>query len=346
MRTACWLLPFPMRRPGKCASGSTRVWRRSQAARPYSPHLRRQRFLMERAHISTIHAFCLDLISKHAEELDLPADFILGEESRLSLLRQEAAAQVIETFYAADEDGSFSNLVELLSGGRDDSRIIDTILKLYEFIRSHPFYEDWLAGKEKMYDPAVAVGETVWGKTILSYGAEAVEYCGQMNQELLEEMEGIPELEKAYGAPFREDGQRLAQLLETMRSGDWDGCCQQLKTFSFGRLGALRGFEDDVLKRRIQSGRDQIKKIVKGLSQRQFCANAQEFKEDIADLKPKVATLFSLVLSYDQQFARLKKEQKLLDFSDLEHMALRLLMEKTDGLYQPTALAPAGGTGI
>lgn len=310
-----------------------------QAARPYSPHLRRQRFLMERAHISTIHAFCLDLISKHAEELDLPADFILGEESRLSLLRQEAAAQVIETFYAADEDGSFSNLVELLSGGRDDSRIIDTILKLYEFIRSHPFYEDWLAGKEKMYDPAVAVGETVWGKTILSYGAEAVEYCGQMNQELLEEMEGIPELEKAYGAPFREDGQRLAQLLETMRSGDWDGCCQQLKTFSFGRLGALRGFEDDVLKRRIQSGRDQIKKIVKGLSQRQFCANAQEFKEDIADLKPKVATLFSLVLSYDQQFARLKKEQKLLDFSDLEHMALRLLMEKTDGLYQPTALA-------
>ena len=107
---------------------------------------------MERAHISTIHAFCLDLISKHAEELDLPADFILGEESRLSLLRQEAAAQVIETFYAADEDGSFSNLVELLSGGRDDSRIIDTILKLYEFIRSHPFYEDWLAGKEKMYD--------------------------------------------------------------------------------------------------------------------------------------------------------------------------------------------------
>ncbi len=102
------------------------------------------------------------------------------------------------------------------------------------------------------------------GKTILSYGAEAVEYCGQMNQELLEEMEGIPELEKAYGAPFREDGQRLAQLLETMRSGDWDGCCQQLKTFSFGRLGALRGFEDDVLKRRIQSGRDQIKRSSKG----------------------------------------------------------------------------------
>lgn len=62
---------------------------------------------MERAHISTIHAFCLDLISRHTEELDLPADFILGEEGRLSLIRQEAAAQAIENFYASDGDGSF-----------------------------------------------------------------------------------------------------------------------------------------------------------------------------------------------------------------------------------------------
>lgn len=70
----------------------------------------------------------------------------------MSLIRQEAAAQAIENFYASDGDGSFSDLVELLSGGRDDNRVTDTIFKLYDFIRSHPFYEDWLAGKEKMYD--------------------------------------------------------------------------------------------------------------------------------------------------------------------------------------------------
>lgn len=310
-----------------------------QAAQPHSQHLRHQRFLMERAHISTIHSFCLDLVSQHTEELDLPADFILGEENRLSLLRQEAAAQAIEAFYASDEDGSFSDLVELLSGGRDDNRVTDTIFKLYEFVRSHPFYEDWLAEKEKMYDPDVPVEKTVWGQTILSYGMEAVEYCLQINKELLEQMEGIPELEKAYGAPFYEDGQHLGTLLNAMRSGQWNSCCEQLQTFSFGRLGALRGFEDDTLKQRMQSGRDQIKKIIKGLSQRQFCANAQEFQEDIADLRPKVKTLFSLVLAYDRQYAQLKKEQKLLDFSDLEHMALRLLMEKADGAYRPTALA-------
>ena len=68
------------------------------------------------------------------------------------------------------------------------------------------------------------------------------------NRELLEQMDGILELEKAYGAPFREDGQRLSALLSSLRSGDWDSCCAQLQTFSFGRLGALRGFEDDVLR--------------------------------------------------------------------------------------------------
>lgn len=310
-----------------------------QAARPYSQHLRRQRFLMERAHISTIHAFCLDLISRHTEELDLPADFILGEEGRLSLIRQEAAAQAIENFYASDGDGSFSDLVELLSGGRDDNRVTDTIFKLYDFIRSHPFYEDWLAGKEKMYDPAIPAEQTVWGKTILAYGTEAITYCLQQNRELLEQMDGILELEKAYGAPFREDGQRLSALLSSLRSGDWDSCCAQLQTFSFGRLGALRGFEDDVLKKSLQSGRDQIKKIIKGLAQRQFCADAGEFREDISDLRPKVSTLFSLVLAYDRQYSQLKKEQKLLDFSDLEHMALRLLMERLGDTYRPTALA-------
>ncbi|MDD3192350.1 MAG: helicase-exonuclease AddAB subunit AddA [Oscillospiraceae bacterium] len=310
-----------------------------QAENPHSQHLRHQRVLMERAHISTIHAFCLDLISQHTEELALPADFSLGDESRLALLQQEAAAQAVEAFYAADQNGSFSALVELLSGGRDDNRVTDTIFKLYGFIRSHPFYEDWLERKKEMYDPHMPVSETVWGRTILSYGIDAVEYCLQINRRLLEEMDGIPELEKAYGGPFREDGQRLSVLLAALQSSDWDDSCGQLRGFSFGRLGALRGFEDEGLKNALQLGRDQIKKTVKGLAQKQFCANSREFQEDIENLQPEVSTLFDLTLAYDRQYSRLKSEQKLLDFSDLEHLALRLLMEKSGGGYLPTVLA-------
>lgn len=310
-----------------------------QRANPHSQYLRRQRFLMERAHISTIHAFCLNLIRQHTETLDLPTDLISGEEERLSLLRQEAVTLAMEEFYAADRDGSFPALVELLSGGRDDRRVSDTILKLYGFIRSHPFYEDWLADKEKMYDSRIPVGETIWGRTILSYGAEAVEYAMQINRELKEQALGIPQLEKAYLPAFEEDARNLAALGELLQSGNWDGCCRRLKSFHFGRLGALRGFEDAALKESLQAGRDRIKKIIKGLTQHQFCADEREFQEDIADLRPKVSTLFRLTLAFDRQYSRLKREQKLLDFSDLEHLSLALLMERSDGGYRPTALA-------
>ena len=138
-----------------------------QAARPYSQHLRRQRFLMERAHISTIHAFCLDLISRHTEELDLPADFILGGGGTLSLsIRQEAAAQAIENFYASDGDGSFSDLVELLSGGTGRQHgSTDTIFKLYAllFALTHFMRTGWQE-RRKMHDACHSGGTNCVGK--------------------------------------------------------------------------------------------------------------------------------------------------------------------------------------
>lgn len=310
-----------------------------QEKNPHSQHLRRQRILMERSHISTIHAFCLDLISRHTQELDIPMDFILGDDSRLKLLKEEAVSQAIETFYSADADGSFAGLVELLSGGRDDSRVTQTIYKLYDFIRSHPFYEDWLAEKEALYHQDVSVGETVWGKIILDYAGDAVTFCLEKNREMLAQMEGIPELIKAYGPSFFEDGQNLQALGEILATRQWDECCDAVQNFTFGRLGALRGFSDDGLKAGLQFGRDQIKKILKSLAQRQFCATAQEFAEDLEDLRPKISTLFSLTLAYDQILSAHKTEQKILEFSDLEHFALRLLMRKEGNRYLPTSLA-------
>ena len=312
---------------------------RAQAEDPQNRHIRRQRFLMERAHISTIHAFCLDLISQHPEELDLPSDISLADESRLALLRQEAAAQSIEAFYAADSSGAFSALVELLSGGRDDRRVEETIFQLYGFLRSHPFYDDWLAEKKEMYQPGCPVAQTVWGKTILAYGKDAVSYCLQLNQEITERMRGILPMEQAYGGPLEEDRRSLSQLLEELESGDWDSCCHMLQNFSFPRLGSLRGFSDEGRKAFVQAGRDRVKKIIKALAQRQFCATSEEFQEDLADLRPKVSMLFSLTQDFDRRFSQCKREQKLLDFSDLEHFSLQLLLEKTDHGYEPTALA-------
>ncbi|MBR6607577.1 MAG: helicase-exonuclease AddAB subunit AddA [Oscillospiraceae bacterium] len=306
---------------------------------PYDPHLRRQRFLMERAHISTVHSFCLDLVKRHTEQLQIPIDFTLGDESQLILLREEAAAEAIEQFYQKDDDGSFSELVELLSGGRDDKRLISTMFQLHAFIRSHPFYADWLNEKLKMYRSNVSVRNTVWGKTILEYAKEAVAHCQHLNALCIDKMRGDEEMESAYLPAFLDDQFDLDMLMDAIENGDWDDCVFRTKNFRYTRLGSLRHYPDTVKKDFVQDRRDHMKEIIKQLASKYFNSSEKEFREDIADLRPKVEKLFQLTLCYDDALQKIKKEKKLIDFSDLEHFALQLLMTKSTGGYVRTDLA-------
>ncbi|MFQ9872227.1 MAG: UvrD-helicase domain-containing protein [Oscillospiraceae bacterium] len=128
---------------------------------------------MEQAHISTEHAFCLDLIREEAHTLDLEADFRIADDNELKILLSTTVHECVEQCYERDESGEFCALAELISSGRDDSRLIKTILRLYAFVRSHPFYEDWLREKLDFYRTQGPLGATVWGKEILEYTKDA-----------------------------------------------------------------------------------------------------------------------------------------------------------------------------
>ena len=107
------------------------------AENPTDSYLLRQRTLLSAAHISTVHSFCLDLVRANFQLLDIPADFRLGSQNEIDLLEEDVAVQTIEQNYE-DNDGSFSDLVELVSSGRDDKGLQDTLHRLYGFVRSHP----------------------------------------------------------------------------------------------------------------------------------------------------------------------------------------------------------------
>ena len=136
------------------------------AENPTDSYLLRQRTLLSAAHISTVHSFCLELVRANFQLLDIPADFRLGSQNEIDLLEEDVAVQTIEQNYE-DNDGSFSDLVELVSSGRDDKGLQDTLHRLYGFVRSHPFYREWLDEKLLMYDDTIPVGQTVWGQVIL-----------------------------------------------------------------------------------------------------------------------------------------------------------------------------------
>jgi len=305
---------------------------------PANIHLQRQQALLQSAQISTIHSFCLELIRQNFQFLDISPDFILADPMEMDLMEQDCVRDCIEEFYARDEDGEFAGLVELLSAGRDDARLVETVLKIYRFSRSHPFYEDWLDGKRAMYDGDIPVSETVWGQSILKHGVDSLVYCRRIMERALQLIEGDEALEKGYLAPFQSDLQQIGRCLSAAEAGDWDATVRELSAYNPQRLGGVRGGGE--VKEQAKAARDRSKKILMELGERYLNASAEEFRLDIIDLRPKIGLLFDFVKTFGRRLWERKGEKKRLDFSDLEHLALQLLVTKEDnGQFRRTAKA-------
>ena len=191
--------------------------------------------------------------------------------------------------------------MELVSSGRDDKGLQDTLHRLYGFVRSHPFYREWLDEKLLMYDDTIPVGQTVWGQVILQYALDAAEFAQSQLRRAIEQMQGDAAMEKAYLPAFASDLAQLNALYSTLRTGSWGEVCRQLQTIRPERLGSLRGYEDDGKKQLVQRMRKSAQAVVAKLAEQLFCADEQEFAEDIRFLRPRIETLFSLVLDYDRR---------------------------------------------
>ena len=165
-----------------------RLWELSQQE-PGNTRLARQQLLLESAQISTIHSFCSTLIRGYFQYLRLPAEFRIGEERELEVLRMRVIQELIEEEYQSGEE-QFFDLVELLSTARSDRGLEQNILKLYDFVRNHPFYEEWMEKVLREYDSEKPLGETQWAAILLGYAKDGVDYCLELNGKALEEMAG------------------------------------------------------------------------------------------------------------------------------------------------------------
>lgn len=303
---------------------------------PGNEHLRRQKILMNKSRISTIHAFCLHLIREHFSQLGIQQDFRLLDEAERRVLQEDCARQAVSDFYEGAEENDFYALADLMSTGRDDRRLIQAIMDLYAFIRSHPFPERWLAEKEALYDPAVPVERSPFGQLVLSYVRDALTYAKGLLTKALGLIAQTEATQNAYGDVFASD---LAQVERLLAATTYDGVYEGLQGFTFGRLGALRKFEDAELKNAITSLRDEVKKIVSDLRDRRLPVDAAAYGEDTAFLAPMVHSLFEVTRHYGQMFDAAKREQNTADFSDVEHFTLALLVQPEGDGYRRTPLA-------
>lgn len=308
---------------------------------PEDANLRRQQILLQHAHISTIHAFCLELLRAHFEKLDIPPDFRIADENEARVLLGDTLDELLEESYAGGAaGGAFLHLSEMLGAGRDDTSLTDTILRLFDFLRSLPDPDAWLDEKLALYRTDIPLGDTLWGQAALRFASAALGNAAGALRAALETMRGVDTLEKAYGGAFASLLAQVERACSLANAKDWDGVTAAVQGMVYDRLGAARKVDDPALRDRLKGVRDTVKEQMDKLCAGVLCCTEAEYRVDVERLRPLAESLFGVVKELDSRFYAKKAEKGILDFGDLERLALRLLRGK-DGSPTPAAYAVA-----
>jgi len=306
---------------------------------PKDGRLRRQLLLMERAHIGTIHSFCSEVVRENTSKLGLMPDPSVADEDEANDLSFAALEDTIEKFYS--EGGkTFSRLSETLGGGRNDSGLSEAVLTLHRFITALPHYEDWLLEKAAMYDTEKPADESPWAKILFRYAHTVLSHYIEKAQYMAEECDR--EFCEEYADMFRDDIFVMERLLSSCDAGNWDEFSRLLSVPGFSPRPRVRDI-DGMLKDRAAAIRSEYygsAGIIQKVLAKEFSVSASDFQSDIGVLRESFECLSAVTLEYDRRFRELKREKRLVDYTDLEQLTLAVLTEKNEhGEYVPTDAA-------
>lgn len=303
-------------------------------AQPHNGLLRRQSVLLTQAHIGTVDSFCAEMVREFFQELNISPDFKIVSDKQKEDLTWEAMDQILGEAF---EENRVQELADAFAGERDDKKLSEMVLRLYEFMQSHPFPKRWLREKVEQYETGSPIEATPWGQVILEYGRETAEHCLRVGNTAKREAEasGDEKLAAAYLPAISGDLALCEKTRELLISRDWDGVSRHLRGLSFPRRGPLRGYDGDPLKERLELFRTEVKGALQDLSEL-FASGAAESQEELRKTAPLVQGLAELTLAFSERYEQRKKELGFLDYSDLEHLAIRLFLGEDGG---PTSAA-------
>ena len=293
-------------------------------ADPGNDLLRRQSILLSQAHIGTVDSFCAEMVREFFYALDISPEFKIVTDKQREELMEEAVGEALSESFEA---GSCGELADAFTAERDDRKLAEMVLTLYEYMQSHPFPENWLREKCAMYREAERAGDSPWGRVILSYLGEAAEYCRNLAKEALSAMEADEKMAAAYAPAFESDLVLIEALARFAREKDWDGACRALSGAKFQSMKALRGYDGDPLKDRVRAMRDEIKDAVKKLMP-MVSPGEEDCLREFRETGVLVESLAGLTLDFAARFQQKKQERNFLDYGDLEHFALRLFLDE------------------
>jgi len=296
---------------------------------PASLHLRRQLTLLNKANISTLHSFCLNVVRKHYYKIDLDPGFRIADETENELLMDEVLDALMEEEYGKKDNEPFFDLVDRYTSDRSDTDLQSLIRSLYLFSRSHPASDKWLDEIVQMYE----FSET--------NSLEDLPFFQYLQKDVKMELEGcVRQLEKALEitkipggpAPRAENLiDDLNQVQKMLEADNWEALANAVRSYKPSRAKACRGdeFEKELIDQ-VTKLRDGVKKQIQKLHDELFARDIQYQLQDLNNMAPVIRVLIRLVKDFSKRFEEVKKERALVDFSDLEHYCLQILTEEDE----------------
>ena len=304
---------------------------------PLNQRLRKQIVLLNKASICTIDAFCLDIIRNNFFEIGASSNFRIADNTELELLKQEAIEETFEELYLENDD-EFNKLIELYAGYKDDENLKNIILKIHNYIQSAPFPEDWLEEQIEKFNMSNIedFSQTEWGKIILKNFRDEVLNSIQILESSKHQLDMITELSK-FSLVVADDINQLKFLEQNW--DNWERAYEIANNLKFKTWPTDKKVVSN-LKEDTKKARDNVKKRISKAVSQTFIYNTEEAVEDINAMYPILKKIKDVTLKFMEKFSEKKSNKNIMDFSDIEHYALKILLKKDEnGIYQKTEVA-------
>lgn len=310
-------------------------------ADPGNEHIQKQSALLHNAQITTIDSFSLFLIRNHFNEIGLDPDFRVADEGEIKLLQQEVLAQLLEDAYAGqfvpEAPEQFHACVEYFCPGGRESVLEQHILNLSRYAGSFPWPAEWLEERKNDYAAGDldALVHSDYGQYLTERVNRTVEGCLEKLREVKRLCE-LPDGPYMYGELTDAEVEQLERLTSCK---DLEEQAAKVPTVTFGRLPSKKDDSVDPAKRELAKAiRNSVKDTLSDLSESYFKTPLELAVEQGKACREPLRILLDLVLEFDRRLLAAKQERHLIDFSDMEHYALQILLKREK-------VEETGGTG-
>ena len=309
---------------------------------PKDIHLQRQINLLNKSSICTIHSFCLDVIKNYFYEIDVSANFRIGDTAEIELLKEDVLEELFEEKYL-NNDKEFIKLINNFTTYKGDEPLKELILKIYNYIQSAPFPDEWIQQKAEMFNlkENIDFSQTIWGQILLKEFLSQVLESKLKLQNVQKNLNRFFELEK-FSTVIANDIDQLEKLEKSIKTDTkdlWEKTYINANELKFDKWPVDRKATIDY-KNEAKEIRDKVKKELDASIKKIFIYNSKEATTDIFDMYKLLVSLKDIILEFEQKFSDAKRQKNIIDFHDIEHYALKILVKKDEnGEYKPTDVA-------